>query len=283
MRTVNSLKELRTILRGYRREGKTIGLVPTMGNLHEGHISLVRKASEAADVVVTSIFVNPMQFGASEDLDSYPRTLEEDQRQLEAAGNTLVFAPGVEEIYPDGLVQQTRVVVPEVSDGHCGASRPGHFEGVATVVTMLFNMVQPDVAVFGEKDFQQLAVIRKLVRDLMMPVEVIGAPTIREDDGLAKSSRNGYLSNAERTIAPAIYQALQECARKLDEGRTDFGVLEQEANDALSSAGLRPDYFNIVNSLTLKPATPEDTELTILAAAFLGTTRLIDNLSITRS
>ncbi|AZT82715.1 pantoate--beta-alanine ligase [Marinobacter sp. NP-4(2019)] len=283
MRTINSLKELRTILRGYRREGKTIGLVPTMGNLHEGHISLVRKASEAADVVVTSIFVNPMQFGASEDLDTYPRTLEEDQRQLEAAGNTLVFAPGVEEIYPQGLVQQTKVIVPEVSDGHCGASRPGHFEGVATVVTMLFNMVQPDIAVFGEKDFQQLAVIRKLVRDLMIPVEVIGAPTIREDDGLAKSSRNGYLTDTERTIAPVIYQTLQECARKLNEGRTDFETLEQEANKALSAAGLRPDYFNIVNSLTLKPATPEDNELTVLVAAFLGTTRLIDNLSVTRS
>lgn len=282
MRTINSLKELRTILRGYRREGKTIGLVPTMGNLHEGHISLVRKASEAADVVVTSIFVNPMQFGASEDLDTYPRTLEEDQRQLEAAGNTLVFAPGVEEIYPNGLVQQTKVIVPEVSDGHCGASRPGHFEGVATVVTMLFNMVQPDIAVFGEKDFQQLAVIRKLAHDLMIPVEVIGAPTIREDDGLAKSSRNGYLTDDERAIAPAVYQTLQESARKLSEGRTDFSALEQEANDALAAAGLRPDYFNIVNSVTLKPAMPEDTELTILVAAFLGTTRLIDNLSVTR-
>lgn len=282
MRTINSLKELRTILRGYRREGKTIGLVPTMGNLHEGHISLVRKASEAADVVVTSIFVNPMQFGASEDLDTYPRTLEEDQRRLEAAGNTLVFAPGVEEIYPNGLVQQTKVIVPEVSDGHCGASRPGHFEGVATVVTMLFNMVQPDIAVFGEKDFQQLAVIRKLAHDLMIPVEVIGAPTIREDDGLAKSSRNGYLTDDERAIAPAVYQTLQESARKLSEGRTDFSALEQEANDALAAAGLRPDYFNIVNSVTLKPAMPEDTELTILVAAFLGTTRLIDNLSVTR-
>lgn len=282
MRTINSLKELRTILRGYRREGKTIGLVPTMGNLHEGHISLVRKASEAADVVVTSIFVNPMQFGASEDLDTYPRTLDEDQRQLEAAGNTLVFAPGVEEIYPSGLVRQTKVIVPEVSDGHCGASRPGHFEGVATVVTMLFNMVQPDIAVFGEKDFQQLAVIRKLVRDLMIPVEVIGAPTIREDDGLAKSSRNGYLNDAERAIAPVVYQTMQESARKLSAGRTDFDALEQEASDALTAAGLRPDYFNIVNSVTLKPATPEDTELTILVAAFLGTTRLIDNLSVTR-
>ncbi|MBW7472339.1 pantoate--beta-alanine ligase [Marinobacter sp. M216] len=282
MRTVHSLKELRTILRGYRQQGKTIGLVPTMGNLHEGHISLVRKAAEAADVVVTSIFVNPMQFGAGEDLDKYPRTLAEDQEQLEAAGNTLVFAPGVDEVYPEGLAQQTQVVVPEVSDGHCGASRPGHFEGVATVVTMLFNMVQPDLAVFGEKDFQQLAVIRKMVRDLMMPVEVVGAPTVREDDGLAKSSRNGYLSADERKIAPAVHQTLQDTARALSEGRSDFQTLEDEARDKLSKAGMRPDYFNIVNSRTLKPATAEDTEITLLAAVFLGTTRLIDNLSITR-
>ncbi len=282
MRTVHSLKELRTILRGYRRQGKTIGLVPTMGNLHEGHISLVRKAAEAADVVVTSIFVNPMQFGAGEDLDKYPRTLVEDQEQLEAAGNTLVFAPGVDEVYPEGLAQQTQVVVPEVSDGHCGASRPGHFEGVATVVTMLFNMVQPDLAVFGEKDFQQLAVIRKLVRDLMLPVEVIGAPTVREDDGLAKSSRNGYLSADERRLAPVVYQTLQATARQVSDGRSDFETLEAEARDQLSAAGLRPDYFNIVNSQTLKPATPDDTEITLLVAAFLGTTRLIDNLSLTR-
>ncbi len=282
MRTVHSLKELRTILRGYRRQGKTIGLVPTMGNLHEGHMSLVRKAAEAADVVVTSIFVNPMQFGAGEDLDKYPRTLVEDQEQLEAAGNTLVFAPGVDEVYPEGLAQQTQVVVPEVSDGHCGASRPGHFEGVATVVTMLFNMVQPDLAVFGEKDFQQLAVIRKLVRDLMLPVEVIGAPTVREDDGLAKSSRNGYLSAGERRLAPVVYQTLQATARQVTDGRTDFETLEAEARDQLSAAGLRPDYFNIVNSQTLKPATPDDTEITLLVAAFLGTTRLIDNLSLNR-
>jgi len=280
MRTVNSLRELRTILRGYRREGKTIGLVPTMGNLHEGHISLVRKASEAAHVVVTSIFVNPMQFGASEDLDTYPRTLEDDQRQLEAAGNTLVFAPDVEEVYPHGLVQQTKVVVPEVSDGHCGASRPGHFEGVATVVTMLFNMVQPDIAVFGEKDFQQLAVIRKLVRDLMIPVEVIGAPTVREADGLAKSSRNGYLSKTERAVAPAVYRTLQQSADRLKEGHTDFAAIERAAIEHLAAAGLRPDYFNIVNSETLKPATAGDKELTLLVAAFLGTTRLIDNLSV---
>ncbi len=282
MRTVHSLKELRTILRGYRQQGKTIGLVPTMGNLHEGHISLVRKAAESADVVVTSIFVNPMQFGAHEDLDKYPRTLAEDQEKLAEAGNTLVFAPPVEEVYPEGLARQTKVVVPEVSEGHCGASRPGHFEGVATVVTMLFNMVQPDLAVFGEKDFQQLAVIRKLVRDLRIPVEIIGAPTVREDDGLAKSSRNGYLSETERRIAPRLYQIMRETADRIQQGRTDYPALEQEASAALAETGFRPDYVNIVNSVTLKPAAPDDPEITLLVAAFLGTTRLIDNLSLTR-
>lgn len=282
MRTVHSLKELRSILRSYRQQGKTIGLVPTMGNLHEGHISLVRKAAEAADIVVTSIFVNPMQFGANEDLDTYPRTLNEDQDKLAAAGNTLVFAPSAEEIYPEGMARQTKVIVPEVSEGHCGASRPGHFEGVATVVTMLFNMVQPDVAVFGEKDFQQLAVIRKMVRDLMIPVQVVGAPTVREEDGLAKSSRNGYLSETERAKAPVVFQTLQQTAEQVQQGRSDFDALEQEAREALASAGLRPDYFNIVSSQTLKPATENDREITLLAAAFLGTTRLIDNLTISR-
>lgn len=282
MRTVNSLKELRTMLRSYRQQDKTIGLVPTMGNLHEGHISLVRKAAEAADIVVTSIFVNPMQFGASEDLDSYPRTLAEDQNKLAEAGNTLVFAPSVQEIYPEGLVRQTKVVVPDVSEGHCGASRPGHFEGVATVVTMLLNMVQPDIAVFGEKDFQQLAVIRKLAQDLMLPVEIISAPTIREDDGLAKSSRNGYLSEEERAIAPVVYRTLCDIADQLTGGRSDFRELEEQARSTLADAGLRPDYFNIVSSATLRPATPDDEELTLLVAAFLGTTRLIDNLSISR-
>lgn len=282
MRTVHSLKELRTILRGYRQQGKTIGLVPTMGNLHEGHTSLVRKAAEASDIVVTSIFVNPMQFGAGEDLDTYPRTLMEDQRKLAEAGNTLVFAPNAEEVYPEGLANQTKVVVPEVSEGHCGASRPGHFEGVATVVTMLFNMVQPDIAVFGEKDFQQLAVIRKLTRDLMIPVEIIGAPTVREEDGLAKSSRNGYLTEDERAVAPTVFQTLKETADQLAQGRNDFGTLEQAARQSLTNAGLRPDYFNIVNSLTLKPASGQDQEITLLVAAFLGTTRLIDNLSVKR-
>ncbi len=282
MRTIHTLKELRAVLQGYRQQEKRIGLVPTMGNLHEGHLALVGYARQAADVVVTSIFVNPMQFGANEDLDSYPRTLQEDQDKLQAAGNTLIFAPAPDDVYPDGLANQTQVVVPDVSDGYCGASRPGHFEGVATVVTMLFNMIQPDLAVFGEKDFQQLAVIRKLTRDLFIPVEIIGAPTVRDDDGLAKSSRNGYLSSDERSRAPVIHQTLQRTAEALMEGATDYAELEQQALAALTRAGLRPDYFNIANSLTLKPARAEDTQLTILAAAFLGTTRLIDNVSIQR-
>lgn len=282
MRTVNTLKELRAMVRSWRQQGKTIALVPTMGNLHEGHLSLVRKAAEVADIVITSIFVNPMQFGVSEDLDSYPRTLMEDQSLLVEAGNTLLFTPAAADIYPAGLAQQTKVVVPDVSEGHCGASRPGHFDGVATVVTMLLNMVQPDFALFGEKDLQQLTVIRKLVRDLMLPVEIIGGATMRDDDGLAKSSRNGYLSTEDRALAPALQQILQAIAKELQDGNTQFIQLSEHAKTELLKAGLRPDYVNIVNSQTLKPATADDRELAILAAVFLGTTRLIDNISLVR-
>jgi pantoate--beta-alanine ligase len=282
MRTVNTIKELRAMVRSWRQQGKTIALVPTMGNLHEGHLSLVRKAAEVADIVITSIFVNPMQFGVSEDLDSYPRTLMEDQSLLVEAGNTLLFTPAAADIYPAGLAQQTKVVVPDVSEGHCGASRPGHFDGVATVVTMLLNMVQPDFALFGEKDLQQLTIIRKLVRDLMLPVEIIGAATVRDDDGLAKSSRNGYLSIEDRALAPILQQILQTTAKELQDGNTQFTQLSEHARTELLNAGLRPDYVNIVNSQTLRPATADDRELAILAAVFLGTTRLIDNISLVR-
>jgi len=270
------------MVRGWRQQGKTIALVPTMGNLHEGHLSLVRKAAEAADIVITSIFVNPMQFSASEDLDSYPRTLMEDQNLLMEAGNTLLFTPSAADIYPAGLAHQTKVVVPDVSDGHCGASRPGHFDGVATVVTMLLNMVQPDFALFGEKDLQQLTIIRKLVRDLMLPVEIIGGAIVRDGDGLAKSSRNGYLSIEDRALAPALHKILQTIAKDLQTGDTHFARLSEHAKTELLNAGLRPDYVNIVNSQTLKPATVDDRELAILAAVFLGTTRLIDNISLVR-
>jgi len=282
MRTVNTLKELRAMVRGWRQQGKTIALVPTMGNLHEGHLSLVRRAAEVADIVITSIFVNPMQFGVSEDLDSYPRTLMEDQSLLVKAGNTLLFTPAAADIYPAGLAQQTKVVVPDVSEGHCGASRPGHFDGVATVVTMLLNMVQPDFALFGEKDLQQLTIIRKLVHDLMLPVEIIGAATVRDNDGLAKSSRNGYLSIEDRALAPILQQILQAIAKELQDGNTQFTQLSEHAKTELLNAGLRPDYVNIVNSQTLRPATTDDRELAILAAVFLGTTRLIDNISLVR-
>ena len=282
MRTVNTIKELRAMVRGWRQQGKTIALVPTMGNLHKGHLSLVRRAAEVADIVVTSIFVNPMQFGASEDLDSYPRTLVEDQSLLVEAGNTLLFTPSAADIYPAGLAHQTKVVVPDVSEGHCGASRPGHFDGVATVVTMLLNMVQPDFALFGEKDLQQLTIIRKLVRDLMLPVEIIGGATVRDNDGLAKSSRNSYLSVEDRALAPALHQILQATAKDLQAGDTHFAHLSEQAKTELLNAGLRPDYVNIVNSQTLKPATADDRELAILAAVFLGKTRLIDNISLIR-
>jgi pantoate--beta-alanine ligase len=282
MRTVNTIKELRAMVRGWRQQGKTIALVPTMGNLHEGHLSLVRRATEVADIVVTSIFVNPMQFGASEDLDSYPRTLVKDQSLLVEAGNTLLFTPSAADIYPAGLAHQTKVVVPDVSEGHCGASRPGHFDGVATVVTMLLNMVQPDFALFGEKDLQQLTIIRKLVHDLMLPVEIIGGATVRDNDGLAKSSRNGYLSVEDRALAPALRQILQATAKDLQAGDTHFARLSEHAKTELLNAGLRPDYVNIVNSQTLKPATADDREIAILAAVFLGTTRLIDNISLVR-
>ena len=206
MNTVKTLRELRAAVAQARAEGKQIGFVPTMGNLHAGHVSLVEIAAQRADFVVASIFVNPLQFGAGEDLDKYPRTLAADQEKLLAAGCHLLFHPDVAEIYPHGMGDQTRVSVPGVSEGLCGASRPGHFEGVATVVTKLFNMVQPDLAVFGEKDYQQLAVIRALVQDLNMPIQIIGAPTQRAEDGLALSSRNGYLSDEQRAAAPALYR-----------------------------------------------------------------------------
>ncbi|BAU76579.1 pantoate--beta-alanine ligase [Metapseudomonas furukawaii] len=279
MITVKTVRELRAAVARARSEGKRIGFVPTMGNLHAGHVALVEKASQRTDFVVTSIFVNPLQFGPNEDLAKYPRTLVADQEKLVAAGCQLLFHPDVEDMYPDGMDGQTRVNVPLVSEGLCGESRPGHFEGVATVVSKLFNMVQPDLAVFGEKDFQQLAVIRKLVRDLNMPIQIIGEPTVRAEDGLALSSRNGYLDEGQRAAAPALYRTLQRLANAIREGRRDFASLEQEGRDELAAAGFRPDYLEIRESLNLRRADVEDQHLVILAAAFMGNTRLIDNLA----
>lgn len=283
MTTVNTVADLRTAVGQARREGKRIALVPTMGNLHAGHAALVETAARQADFVVASIFVNPLQFGPHEDLDKYPRTLEADQARLQAAGCHLLFHPGVDAMYPDGMDDQTRVSVPLVSEGLCGASRPGHFEGVATVVSKLFNMVQPDLAVFGEKDFQQLAVIRKLVRDLNLPIQIVGEPTRRADDGLALSSRNGYLNEAQRATAPALYRTLQGLAQSLRDGRTDYPALIAEGLAALDAAGFRPDYLEIREASSLRLAAPEDRQVVILAAAYLGATRLIDNLALTRA
>ncbi|MDH4555509.1 pantoate--beta-alanine ligase [Pseudomonas sp. BN417] len=279
MNTVKTVRELRAAVARARSEGKRIGFVPTMGNLHAGHIALVEKASQRADFVVTSIFVNPLQFGPNEDLAKYPRTLVADQEKLVAAGCHLLFHPNVEEMYPDGMQGQTRVNVPLVSEGLCGGSRPGHFEGVATVVSKLFNMVQPDLAVFGEKDFQQLAVIRKLVRDLNMPIQIIGEPTARAEDGLALSSRNGFLDDAQRAAAPALYRTLQQLAGAIRQGRRDFAALEQEGREELTKAGFRPDYLEVREALSLRPAGLQDQHLVILGAAFMGNTRLIDNLA----
>ncbi|TVP55186.1 MAG: pantoate--beta-alanine ligase [Halomonadaceae bacterium] len=280
MRTTHTINELKAYLQHHRNRGHRIALVPTMGNLHQGHLALVKAARQQADVVVTSIFVNPLQFGANEDLDSYPRTLAEDQRLLNETGNDLVFAPSPREMYPNGLDQHTRVTVPVITELHCGANRPGHFTGVATVVTLLFNIVQPDVAVFGEKDFQQLAVIRKLAQDLCLPVHVESMPTYREADGLAMSSRNRYLSPQERSKAVLIYQMLEATAEHIRKGRRDYTALTDQAVRSLAEQGFKPDYFNIVNSQTLAPAEYTDLQVTLLAAAWLGNTRLIDNISV---
>ncbi|MDH1443883.1 pantoate--beta-alanine ligase [Pseudomonas sp. GD03721] len=280
MNMVKTLRELRAAIAQARAEGKQIGFVPTMGNLHAGHVSLVQIAAQRADFVVASIFVNPLQFGAGEDLDKYPRTLAADQEKLLAAGCHLLFHPDVAEIYPHGMGDQTRVSVPGVSEGLCGASRPGHFEGVATVVTKLFNMVQPDLAVFGEKDYQQLAVIRALVQDLNMPIQIISAPTQRAEDGLALSSRNGYLSDEQRAAAPALYRGLQTIAEELRRGARDYARLIETAQAQQRTAGFIPDYLEIRNAVTLRPAQIDDRHLVILTAAQLGSTRLIDNLVV---
>lgn len=279
MRTVNSTAELREQVGAWRRQGDKIAFVPTMGNLHAGHLALVERAKQHADRVVVSIFVNPLQFGPGEDFDSYPRTLAADAEKLEQVATDLLFAPSAAEVYPQGHAVASQIEVPEVSQGLCGESRPGHFAGVATVVAKLFNMVQPDVALFGEKDYQQLQVIRRMVADLCFPIEIIGVPTMREADGLAMSSRNGYLSSVERSAAPKLYQALLEVRQELVQGRADFATLEQQGIALLEVAGFEPEYFSIRQAGSLQPAEPGMSELIILAASKLGKTRLIDNLA----
>lgn len=278
MITVDNITALREQVRQARLNGRRIAFVPTMGNLHAGHMSLIATARQHADFVVASIFVNPLQFGPNEDLDSYPRTLAADQEKLAATGCALLFTPTDALMYPNGMDNHCLVHVPEVSEGLCGGSRPGHFDGVATVVTKLFNMVQPDLAVFGEKDYQQLTVIRKMVSELNIPVQIIGAPIVRDSDGLALSSRNGYLDAAQRKTAPALHGCLQQSVARIRSGRRDYAALLQQAAQELTEAGMQPDYLELREADSLQPANADSRRLVMLAAAFLGNTRLIDNI-----
>jgi pantoate--beta-alanine ligase len=278
MRTLHTIAEVRQQVRDWRQAGLTIGFVPTMGNLHAGHISLVDEARRHADKIVASIFVNPTQFGPSEDFDSYPRTLDADSEKLAAAGCDLLFAPSVDEMYPEK--NRTWVDVDDLGDHLCGASRPGHFRGVSTVVSKLFNIVLPDIACFGEKDFQQLAIIRRMMQDLFFPVRIIGVATAREANGLAMSSRNGYLSAAQREQAGAIHATLQALKARIEAGERDYPALVQTGTDQLTQAGFAVDYLSINHAGTLAPATSPDSQLLIAVAAKLGTTRLIDNVSL---
>lgn len=280
MRTYSNNAQLQSALRGFHLNGQSIAFVPTMGNLHEGHLDLVRKARQLCDVVVVSIFVNPLQFGPNEDLDAYPRTLAADKEKLFSEGVQVLYAPGVEEIYPEGMQAQTLVHVAELGDTLCGNSRPGHFDGVTTVVSKLFNIVQPDVAIFGEKDFQQLSIVRKMVKDLCIPINIVGVTTTRDQDGLAKSSRNGFLSFEQRRIAPVLHQTLNSCREAIACGFDNFLQLESHARMKLLEAGFDPDYFAIRDARTLQTVTEDTEEIAILAAARLGSTRLIDNVRL---
>ncbi|MDR9467403.1 pantoate--beta-alanine ligase [Marinospirillum sp.] len=281
MKTLTLVTDLRKELQQLRSEGLTLALVPTMGNLHQGHLRLIEEARRHADRVITSIFVNPLQFGPGEDFDSYPRTLEADCEKLTAAGCDYLFNPGVEEVYPKTQGEPTRVVVPGVSEGLCGHKRPGHFDGVATVVTKLFNFVQPDVACFGQKDYQQLAVIRKLVTDLAFPIKIVGVPTHRSPDGLALSSRNAYLTADEQRKASGLYATLKATGQKLAAGNTHFHELSHQARARLAELGFSPEYVEI-RSPDLGPPQQNANQWVLLAAARLGKARLIDNLVVHR-
>jgi pantoate--beta-alanine ligase len=276
----NTITEMRERVAAWRRAGERIAFVPTMGNLHAGHIHLTQQARICADRVIASVFVNPTQFGPTEDFAKYPRTLAHDIEQLKAAGVDALFAPSVDEIYPQGRGSVTRVDVGPLGNVLCGASRPGHFNGVALVVSKLFNIVSPDVALFGEKDYQQLAVIRQLVHDLNFSIQILGVPTVRAEDGLALSSRNGYLTAEERQRASQLYATLSALRDILLSGRRDYEVLERQAMERLITEGFRPDYVAIRNLVTLDSSAPDDAAWVVLAAAYLGNTRLIDNVLV---
>jgi pantoate--beta-alanine ligase len=278
---VHTREELAEHIAEWRHQGEHIALVPTMGNLHKGHLALVDLAKEHAERVIVTIFVNPTQFGEGEDFEDYPRTLERDQRQLKKTPADLIFAPDVGTLYPFGLDMATKVTVPGLTDNFCGASRPGHFDGVTTVVARLFAMVMPDVAVFGQKDYQQQLVIRHMTEDLSLPIAIITAETVRDDDGLALSSRNSYLSDEERALAPLLYETLSAVGADLQDGRRDFTELEKEARERLEEAGFKVDYFAVRRAQNLEPPDRDCDEIVLLVAAQLGKVRLIDNIVVT--
>ena len=281
MKVFHTVSGLRDDLNKDRRQGLRIGFVPTMGNLHDGHLALIKQARVSNDVVVCSIFVNALQFGLNEDWDKYPRTYQGDCDKLRDAGCDYLFHPDDIEMYPNGLDTQSRVICPTMTDVLCGASRPGHFEGVTTVVSKLFNIVQPDEAIFGIKDYQQLAVIRRMAEDLCMPIQISSAPIHREADGLAMSSRNSYIAVEERPLVTVLKDSLEWIAAEIKAGNSDFSALEETAKARINEAGFKIDYITVCNSKTLDLAANDDIEITILGAMFTEAARLIDNLSIT--
>lgn len=280
MQTASTTESLREQLADWRQAGDHIALVPTMGNLHKGHLSLVETARRHAERVVVSVFVNPTQFGEGEDFDRYPRTLERDKRRLDRKNTDLLFVPDVETMYPFGVDNATSVTVPVLTDELCGSSRPGHFDAVTSIVSRLFALVQPDVAVFGEKDYQQLTVIRHLVHDLSLPIEIVACPTVREDDGLAMSSRNQYLTAEQRAIAPGLYETLKGIAGDLEAGKKNYEELEKAAAKDLEKLGFNTDYVSVRRAENLGEPDRDTDELVILAAANLGDVRLIDNVAV---
>jgi pantoate--beta-alanine ligase len=281
MKVFHTVAGLRESLNKDRREGLRVGFVPTMGNLHDGHLALIKQAAESNDIVVCSIFVNALQFGLNEDWDKYPRTYETDCEKLRNAGCSYLFHPDDIEMYPNGLDTQSRVICPTMTDVLCGASRPGHFEGVTTVVSKLFNIVQPDEAIFGIKDYQQLAVIRRMAEDLCLAVQITSAPIHREADGLAMSSRNSYITAEERPLVTVLKDSLEWIAAEIKAGNRRFDALENTAAARIVAAGFKVDYITLCNSKTLDLAADDDLEITVLGAMFTQAARLIDNLSIT--
>jgi len=280
MHVFHHIKSLRQALQQARSEGKRIGFVPTMGNLHQAHLELVKIAQSQADFVVASIFVNRLQFGLNEDWDRYPRTLDADCEKLRSVQCDVLFCPDEIEMYPNGMDHQAKVILPTMADVLCGASRPGHFTGVTTVVSKLFNIVQPDIAVFGLKDYQQLAIIRRMTEDLCFPVQLVPGPIVREADGLAMSSRNSFITAEERGRVIILHQSLLHMATAIEQGERDFKQLELQARAQIEAAGFRVDYVSICDSKSLQPAAHDDTSLRLLGAMYTQGARLIDNIAL---